>query len=111
VLAELLGRECEALVRDLAGSLLVRVVKGVHDQLAVNRNGFLFGVVEVDSPAKTARRNLARLGVHGGGPDHDHLRWLLEDRLLVLFVSHPGKLVREIGERRFAATSCQEESG
>jgi hypothetical protein len=109
VLFELLGGEREALIRDLAGRLFVRVVKGVHDQLSVNRDGFLFGVVEIDSSAKSARRHLARLRVHGGGPDNYHLRRLLEDGLLLLVIPHPGELFGEIGKRRFAAPCGQEE--
>jgi hypothetical protein len=111
MLFELLGREGEAFVRDLAGSLFVRVIESIHDQLSIDRDGFFFGVVEVDSPAKAARRCLARLRVHRWGPDHHHLHRLLEDRLFILVVSHPGKFAGEIGQRRLAAARGQEERG
>ncbi|HZL88971.1 MAG TPA: hypothetical protein VFB96_11400 [Pirellulaceae bacterium] len=109
MLFELLGREREAFIRDLADSPFVCVIEGIHNQLSIDRDGFLFGVVEIDSPAKTARGRLARLVVHGGGPDYHHFHRLLEDRLFILVVSHPGKFAGEIRQRRLTASSGQKE--
>lgn len=106
---ELLGREREALVRDLTGSFFMRVIEGIDNQFSVNRNGFLFGVIEVDSSPETARRRLARLRVHRGGPDHHDLRRLLKNGLFVLSISDPRKFPREIRKRRFAAARGQEQ--
>jgi len=102
VVCELLGRE-DVLPVGLAGVRPpVRVVEGVHDQLAGNADRLVLLVVKVQPAAEAPRGRLVRLVVNGVRPEGDHLRGLL-DRFLVFL--NPRQALRQVdalasGERQ-----------
>jgi len=69
---ELLWCVRELALRNVAISIGLAVVVSIDDQLPLDRNGLVFGVIEVDSPAQAARRLLPCLIQNRGTPDHRH---------------------------------------
>lgn len=73
MLRELLGCEHELAIRRALSALLgVGVVVAVDHQLALDRNRFVLGVIEVDPGPEAAGGGLAELTDHIVGPEDDH---------------------------------------
>lgn len=72
VLGELLRRKNELAAGRLGWLAILRIIVAIDDQLALDGHGLVLRVVEVQPPAESASWPLARLGVHGLGPDGDH---------------------------------------
>lgn len=70
VLGELLGCKGIFAVGSLTFGAMLTIVIAIDDQLSLDRHGFIRGIVEVDSPAKPARRLLAGRIEHRRRPDH-----------------------------------------
>jgi hypothetical protein len=97
VLGELLRREGELAAGSIGWTAVLRIVVGVHDQLAFDGHRLVLGVVEVQPATEASGRRLARLTVHGIGPDCDQPRGSLKLATFdLVFLAGDGQLVRHV---------------